>query len=103
MKTKTKTKTKTRAMNQRKFRSYLASNPKVWRLFETFTFDRINKGYLQYSADSILHRIRWEAPVKTTYEYKINNNISSYMARHFIRKHPNHAGFFELRRQTTKG
>ena len=100
-----KAKTKTQAMNQRKFRRYLANNPKVWRLFETFTFDRINKGYDQYSADSILHRIRWEAPVKSAdeAEYKVNNNISSYMARHFIKKHPNHTGFFELRRQTTKG
>lgn len=99
-----KTKMKNKTMNQRKFRRYLEKNPVVWRLFEAFTFDRINKGYDKYSADSILHRIRWEAPVSNTKsgEYKVNNNISSYMARHFIRKHPRHQKFFELRHQTTK-
>lgn len=100
-----KRKTKNKTMDQRKFRRYLEKNPVVWRLFEEFTFDRINKGYEKYSADSILHRIRWEAPVKNSKsgEYKVNNNISSYMARRFIRKHPNHENFFALRRQTTKG
>ena len=97
-------KIKSNAMNQRKFRRYLKKNPEIWRLFETFTFDRIKKGHSKYSADSILHRIRWEAPVKKTSDsdYKINNNISSYMARHFIRKHPRHNSFFDIRRQPTK-
>jgi hypothetical protein len=99
-----KTKIKNKTMNQRKFRRYLEKNPIVWHLFKSFTFDRINKGYEKYSADSILHRIRWESPVSNSKsgEYKINNNISSYMARRFIRKHPKHFDFFELRRQTTK-
>jgi|SanBayMetagenome_1026888.scaffolds.fasta_scaffold36017_2 hypothetical protein len=99
-----KTKIKNKTMNQRKFRRYLTKFPKVWKMFETFTFDRINKGHSKYSADSILHRIRWESPVEKTggEEYKINNNISSYMARHFIRKHPKHKEFFELRHQPSK-
>lgn len=91
-------------MTQRKFRHFIQKNPKIWRLFETFTFDRINRGHDRYSADSIIHRIRWETPAKTNEsdDFKINNNISSYMARHFIRKHPKYNKFFELRRQTSK-
>lgn len=98
-------KSKNKTMTQRKFRYFIEKNPKVWSLFEEFTFDRINKGYSKYSADSILHRIRWETPAKTNGndDYKINNNISSYMARRFIRIHPKYSNFFELRRQTTKG
>jgi len=84
----------------RRFAEFDLANPEVWRLFERFTFDRILRRFSHYSADAILHRVRWETAVVTndeSGEFKINNDYSCCYARKFRDKHPNHADFFAVR------
>jgi len=76
-----------------------AANPAVRALFEQFAFDRIARGLPHYSADALMHRIRWHTEeAHGVGAYKINNNLSSYFARKFHAAHPEHANFFQTRR-----
>lgn len=88
------------------FIAYHAAHPEVWDLFARLTRDRIGRGYKHYSADAILHRIRWELS-QPTYEageeFKINNNFAAFYARWFMREFPQHDGFFRTRALTSIG
>lgn len=80
-------------------------HPEVWRLFVTFTFEKINLGFKHYSSTGVFERIRWETDVpdvdgKST--FKINNNYSAFYARRFMRVHSKYEGFFRLRTQISK-
>jgi hypothetical protein len=79
-------------------------NPKVWTLFEQFTYDRIKKGCEHYSARGVFHRIRWETVEAKTGEsaFKLNDNHTPFYARRFMKLHPEHDGFFRTRRQISK-
>lgn len=83
----------------RRFAEVDAANPRVWELFEQFTLMLIRRGFRHYSADAVLHRVRWETTVELRdgEGFKINNNWSAYYARKWIGRHPNHANFFRLR------
>ena len=80
------------------------AHPEVWHLFCRFTLERIRLGFKQYSADAIFHRIRWET-AKPTYtrgeEFKLNNNHVAFYSRRFAKTHPQHADFFNTRKQTS--
>ena len=81
------------------------AHPEVWRLFQRFTLEMINRGLEHYSAKGIFERIRWEtaeAKVNTEKEFKLNNNYSPFYARGFMDKYPQHAGFFRTRKQISK-
>ena len=81
-------------------------HPRVWRLFCRFTFELINRGFKNYSAQhGIFARIRWEtaeADIEGQNKFKINNNYSAFYARAFMAKYPQYKGFFRLRKQTSK-
>jgi hypothetical protein len=67
-------------------------------LFERLALQIIAKGFRYYSADAILHRIRWEEHIeKGNADFKANNNWTSQLARWFIANHPRHKDFFETR------
>lgn len=54
--------------------------------------------FKRYSADAILHRIRWHFTVeRRDRAFKVNNNWSSILARWWLSRHPEYEGFFELR------
>ena len=73
-------------------------SPNVWRLFKSFTFQAINAGHKHYSADAIVHRIRWHTSVETRGDdFKINSNHVAYYARKFAELFPEHAAFFRMR------
>jgi hypothetical protein len=73
-------------------------NPEIWNLFVRFTFDAINAGHRNYSADAVLHRVRWETSVASKgAEFKCNNNWTAFYARKFHKLYPQHKGFFRLR------
>lgn len=74
------------------------AHPEVWRYFEQFTFDRINQGFQHYSADAIMHRVRWETSAGSKTQFKISNNHVAYYARAFMRRYPQHNGFFRTRK-----
>ena len=80
------------------FIQFHRANPKVWELFQAFTRQAIGAGRDHYSADAILHRIRWHTTVETTGPvFKINDHYSSLYARLFHMAHPQHGRFFEIR------
>lgn len=88
---------------QEKWWGFHYAHPEVWRLFEKFTFDRIERGFKHYSAKGVFERIRWEtaqAEVGAN-EFKLNNNYSAFYARLFMEIHPEHDGFFRTRVQTS--
>lgn len=83
---------------QAKFWEFHIANPQVYALFERFTFEVIMRGFRHYSADAIIHRVRWETSITTTdNEFKINDHHTAYYARRFHANHPEHDGFFRLR------
>lgn len=70
----------------------------VYDLFDRLTLEIIKRGWTRYSADAVLHRIRWYHHVeKGNREFKCNNNWTAVLARWWLKKHPDHPGFFELR------
>ena len=64
-----------------------------------FTFDVINRGYNNYSINSVFERIRWHTDIETKCEreFKLSNNHRAYYARYFMHLHPKHDGFFRTK------
>lgn len=79
------------------------AHPEVWDLFVQYTQQMINKGYKNYSAQSVFERIRWEkdAGGDGTTTFKINNNFVAFYSRRYMRMYPEHDGFFRLRHQVS--
>jgi hypothetical protein len=84
---------------------YHAEHPEVWEMFCKLTRSRIRRGFQNYSARAIFHAIRWEKE-RPFYlegeEFKLNDHHSPFYARWFMRASPEHAGFFRLRKQTSR-
>ena len=86
-------------------KEFHVKNPKVWTLFSTFTFEMIDRGFKHYSVNGIFERIRWEtdqAPTNGGKSFKIGNNFRPFYSRAFMRKNPEHDGFFRTRKQKSK-
>ena len=83
--------------------AYHKKHPEVWQLFCEFTFQMINRGYKNYSAKAVFERIRWEkdAGGDGVSQFKVGNNYPAFYARRFMKAHPEHAGFFRTREQTS--
>lgn len=76
----------------------------VCKLFEDLAIKIRAKGWARYSSDALLHRIRWEFHVERgDREFKANNNWTAPLARWFLKRHPDMAGFFETRERKPKG
>ena len=81
------------------FTEFHAENPEVWQLFQRFTFEVIRRGFKQYSARAVAHRIRWEAHVREgRSDFKLNNNHVRRYALMFMRRNPQHVGIFRTRK-----
>ena len=66
--------------------------------FERITRELLSIGFRKYSADAILHRIRWHERVeKQNRAFKCNDHWTAPLARWFLERNPDAAGFFELR------
>lgn len=73
-------------------------NPQVWKLFERFALQAVRSGRLNYSARTIMERVRWHSEVITRGDtFKINNNHVPFYARLFMQTYPQHDGFFHTR------
>jgi len=80
------------------FKKYNDDNPKVYDLFCKFTNKVINRGFRNFSAESIINQIRWFTSIETTGDvFKINNDLKPYYARQFMKDNPQHQGFFRTR------
>jgi hypothetical protein len=65
-----------------RFAVFDRENPAVYGLFKRFALEALQAGHRHYSADAILHRIRWWTSVETRGDaYKINNNHAAWYAR----------------------
>jgi hypothetical protein len=78
--------------------------PDVCKLFEEFALNLISTGWTRYSADALLHRIRWHHHVeRANRAFKCNDHHTAPLARWFLARHPEHKGFFELRERLHDG
>lgn len=60
--------------------------------------------FRRYSADAILHRIRWHFVVERgNRAFKCNNNWTATLARWWLDRHPEFEGFFETRERADDG
>ena len=84
-------------------KAYHTKHPEVWELFCEFAFQMISKGYKHDSAKAVFERIRWEkdAGGDGVTQFKVGNNHPAFYARAFMKKYPQHNGFFRLREQTS--
>lgn len=88
---------------RREFEKFHHEHPEVWRYFVHFTMNRIDNGFKHYSADAIIHRVRWEIDIKTSHgDFKINNNFVAHYARRFHDRFPRYAGFFRTRKLVSR-
>lgn len=75
----------------------------VVTLFKQFAFQVIHQGYERYSADAILHRIRWHMNIERgDREFKCNNNWTAVLSRWFMREY-SRPGFFQVRKSQHDG
>lgn len=88
-----------RSRLEREFDEFDSANPDVWHLFCRFAREALGSGRMHFSADGILHRIRWFTAVEISGArgFKVNDHHSTFYARKFIRLFPEHRDFFELR------
>lgn len=84
---------------QARFESFHRRHPEIYNQFESIALGLRNRGYKHYSADAILHVVRWHTNMNRTRDngYKINNNFVSRYARLFQSKHPHLHDFFKTR------
>lgn len=87
-----------------RFLAYHKNHPWIWKAFCNEAEKIIKKGAKHYSADALLHVVRFNFFMEGSIgeDFKINNDYSCGYARAFHRKHPQHEGFFELR-ETKEG
>jgi hypothetical protein len=86
--------------DERHFAEFDLAHPEVWQEFERLAFLLIREeGLERYSSDAILHIIRFymRGRIRDRSGFRINNDYSSFYSRKFRERHPEHAGFFEVR------
>lgn len=72
--------------------------PEVCRLFEKLADDLLSRGFAKYSADAILHRLRWEFQVdRGERSFRLDNDWAARLARWYLARNPRAGKFFELR------
>ena len=84
-------------MTQARFREIDAAHPEIWAQFDDFAAEMIRAGVPHYSADAILHRVRWETTLRSGTAPKINNDLAAYYARKWRAENPDRADFFRTR------
>lgn len=81
--------------------AFHAENPEVYELFLKFAKEALLIGHKRYSADAVMHRVRWETNASwfgdRNRDFKINNNHVSWYARKLMSEDSRFQGFFRLR------
>lgn len=82
----------------KEFLEWFPQNNHIWIAFVSETSKVINAGFKHYSAKTIIHVLRHHSALaEKNSEWKINNNISPYIARLFALCYPQHEKLFEYR------
>lgn len=101
-----------------RYHMFRQKHPDVMTYFNRFAFDRLARKFTHYSADAVMHRVRWETgagarPGEEHEEFKINDCFVAYYSRDWMRAWPTHGpigdveggnfeqGFFRTRTQKT--
>lgn len=88
---------------QEKYDDWIIENMHVYELFEKFALQAIAAGKKKISHWLIVNRLRWEVEIETKgltedeRQYKISNDYIAFLARDFIKDHPEHAEIFNLK------
>ena len=83
------------------FAQWLIDNWQLWKSFEREALRASYRGRGKYSARTIIEWLRHEATMSAPEtDFKLNNNVSPSLARLFLFKYPQLAGFFETREST---
>jgi hypothetical protein len=78
---------------------YHRENPLIWKYFEKFAFEAVDRGHRKISHWLIINRIRWEVYIVTTgEEFKISNNFIAFYARHWQETYPPYKELFNTKR-----
>lgn len=88
-----------------KARQFHQENPDVYRQFEALAFEAMAAGLKHYSADAIMHVVRFKSDVRGRgrRKFKINNNYVAFYTRLFDEVHPQHADLFAKRSSQQHG
>jgi hypothetical protein len=84
-----------------RFWAFHAANPQVFDLFMRYVGQLRSAGRTRYSADAVMHRIRWHLAVEvraTEPGPKLNDHYTRRYARLAAATDPTLLGFFETRR-----
>lgn len=82
------------------FRQWLNFNEIIWHEYEEIVARLIKKGRKHFSSMAIIDYIRLNTALNDTdIMFKINNNTAPDLSRFYMLVHPEHDGFFELRRR----
>lgn len=80
------------------FVDWLPKNEHVWKAFVKEINKVIAVGFKHYSARTIVHVLRHHSAIAEKGSgWKINNNLSPYLARLFALKHPSLAYIFKYK------
>jgi hypothetical protein len=79
------------------FCQYHSENPQIYAEFEKTALKAV-KYRSRFGAKAIFEIIRWNTMVSGNDGFKVNNNYTSFYARLFELKHPQHAGLFSKRK-----
>ena len=87
----------TETPEQKALRLHRAS-PLVYAKFESMALQAI-KANAKVGTNMIVNVMRWRGCVEQQGSiYKVDNDCAPYYARWFMKKHPQHAGFFKTRK-----
>jgi predicted acetyltransferase len=78
---------------------WINDHPRAMNLFEQLAMSRVQLRQ-RFGAKALVEAVRWHYAIERTdqdAEWKLNNNYTAYIARWLIAKHPEIAGFIELR------
>lgn len=76
--------------------AWIDENPQAMALFERFALEMAARGR-SFGIGFIAERVRWEAAVAWSGDFKVNNNFRAYIARELIRRHPHLSDLIECR------
>lgn len=95
----------TAAALREQFDRFDRTNPLVWEQFVACTKWAIDRGLRHYSADAVLHRVRWAVNIDTVnagsidgVPLKVNDHFSAFYSRRWTEQYPQYRDFFRLRK-----
>lgn len=78
-----------------RFLKWHGQNLWVWEEFQRLALGAIKEGVKKWSADNILHVIRWDVRTTKGDKFKVTNDWTSIYSRMFTRKYPRFSKFFD--------